>query len=64
MAEAERSVHDALKRATSLMDCPGAIMILVRYRAIKAVKRDIQARGLKPSSVEHRVNRLGRSHVA
>jgi len=54
MVEANPSVHDALKRATALMDCPLAIITVARLKAIKTVKQGILARGQKLSSIPNR----------
>ena len=50
MAEATDSVHQAKVRASM----GAAVMVLARQRAIKAVKRGLQARGLRPHHMPHR----------
>ena len=53
MAEANHSVQQAQVRASM----GAAVVALARQRAIKAAKREFQARGLKPT---HRVDRMRR----
>jgi hypothetical protein len=39
MAEAQQRLHEALERATALLNCPAALMTLARLTAVNAVKR-------------------------
>jgi hypothetical protein len=55
MDEAKQRIHEALGRATALMDCPRTIMTEARFAAIKAVKQGIRDQGGKLSHFEHRV---------
>jgi hypothetical protein len=55
MGEAKQTIHEALGRATTLMDCPRTIMTEARYAAINAVKQSIRDQGGKLSHFEHRV---------
>jgi hypothetical protein len=55
MARGKQRVHEALARATTLMNCPGTIMTLARHAAVKAVKRSIRDQGGKLAHFEHRI---------
>jgi hypothetical protein len=50
MVEASHSVQQAKVHASM----GAAVMVLARQRAIKAVKRQFQARGLRPHHTSHR----------
>jgi hypothetical protein len=49
MAEANPSLHEPLKRATTLIDCPTTLLILSRLSARNVVKEQIRAQGLRLS---------------
>jgi hypothetical protein len=55
MAEAKQRLHEALGRATGLMNCPATIMTFARFLATKAVKRRCQAQGLKTTHIERQI---------
>ena len=55
MAEATQSIHEALARATTgqALNCPRTIATLAELAAMKAVKRELKAQGVKFNYVEH-----------
>ena len=67
MAEATQSIHEALARAiTGLrLDCPAALMTLAEQAALKAVKRELKAQGVKVDYVDHQtIVAAARSYLA